>query len=97
MDSGANFGIVELPMVVAVTPAGRLVSPTNVTVYYDDRGWVVAYLPAAAPAAGIWRYDPQDTGECAGRQGQRSGPEPIVARHQRSVEPPPSRTYPKIA
>lgn len=60
VDSGANFGIVELPMVAAVTPAGRLVSATDVTVYYDDRGWVVAYLPADEPAAGIWRYDPQD-------------------------------------
>ena len=60
VDSGGNFGIVELPMVAAVTPAGRLVSPKDVTVYYDDRGWVVAYLPADEPAAGIWRYDPQD-------------------------------------
>ena len=34
--------------------------------YYDDRGWVVAYLPTNAPAAGIWRYDPQDTGNAPG-------------------------------
>ena len=61
VDSGANFGIVELPMVAAVTPAGSSIDPTDVTVYYDDRGWVVAYLPADAPAAGIWKYDPQDT------------------------------------
>ena len=59
VDSGANFGIVELPMVVAWS-LGSVVPPRWVTVYYDDRGWVVAYLPADAPAAGIWRYDPQE-------------------------------------
>jgi len=60
VDSGGNFGIVELPMVAAVTPAGSSVDPMDVTVYYDDRGWVVAYLPADEPAVGIWKYDPQD-------------------------------------
>ena len=59
VDSGANFGIVKLPMVVARS-LGSMAPPRWVTVYYDDRGWVVAYLPADAPAAGIWRYDPQD-------------------------------------
>jgi len=59
VDSGANFGIVELPMVTA-TSRGSAVPPRQVTVYYDDRGWVVAYLPADEPAAGIWKYDPQD-------------------------------------
>ena len=59
VDSGGNFGIVELPMVVA-TSRESVVPPKLVTVYYDDRGWVVAYLPADKPAAGIWRYDPQD-------------------------------------
>lgn len=66
VDSGGNFGIVELPMVAAVTPAGSLVDPTDVTVYYDDRGWVVAYLPADEPAAGIWKYDPRETGGTPG-------------------------------
>ncbi len=56
VDSGGNFGIVELPMSVARS-LGSVVPPRTVTVYYDDRGWVVAYLPADAPAAGIWRYD----------------------------------------
>ena len=51
---GANFAIVNLPMVAAIGP-GPLVR--NVTVYYDDRGWIVAYLPANEPAAAIWRYD----------------------------------------
>ena len=64
VDSGANFGIVELLMTVTRNLPG-IESPQEapsqqVTVYYDDRGWVVAYLPADAPAAGIWRYDPQE-------------------------------------
>ncbi len=59
VDSGGNFGIVELPMAVT-SSRSSVVPPRRVTVYYDDRGWVVAYLPADDPAAGIWRYDPQD-------------------------------------
>ena len=59
VDSGANFGIVELPMVMARS-LGSVAPPRLVTVYYDDRGWVVSYLPADEPAVGIWRYDPQD-------------------------------------
>ncbi len=53
---GSNFGIVELPM-YPVVGFGKLVEPRKVMVYFDDRGWVVAYLPAREPAAGIWRYD----------------------------------------
>lgn len=53
---GSNFGIVKLSMHPAVG-FGRLVQPRNVMVYFDDRGWVVAYLPAGEPAAAIWRYD----------------------------------------
>ncbi len=56
VDSGGNFGIVELPMATTQN-FGPTVPSRPVTVYYDDRGWVVAYLPADAPAAGIWRYD----------------------------------------
>ena len=59
VDSGGNFGIVELPMVVARSLESAS-PPRQVTVYYDDRGWVVAYLSADEPAAGIWKYDPQD-------------------------------------
>lgn len=57
VDIGLNFGIVELPMFAAVvSPA-----PTeSVTVYYDDTGWIVAYLPKGRPAAAIWKYHPQD-------------------------------------
>ena len=56
VDSGANFGIVRLPMHAAIG-FGTQVEPREVTVYYDDRGWVVAYLPPDKPAVGIWRYD----------------------------------------
>ena len=56
VDSGGNFGIIELPM-AATQNFGPTVPPRPVTVYYDDRGWVVAYLPPNAPAAGVWRYD----------------------------------------
>jgi len=56
VDLGGNFAIVKLPMHAAIG-FGNQVEPREVTVYYDDRGWVVAYLPADEPAAGIWRYD----------------------------------------
>ena len=53
VDIGFNFGIVSLPMFAAVvSPA-----PTeSVTVYYDDTGWIVAYLPKDRPAAAIWKH-----------------------------------------
>ncbi len=53
VDIGLNFGILELPMFAAVvSPA-----PTeSVTVYYDDTGWIVAYLPRDRPAAAIWKH-----------------------------------------
>ena len=57
---GANFGIVELPMFAAV--GGHPVEPRKITVYYDDRGWVVAYLPKGEPTAAIWRHDTADPG-----------------------------------
>lgn len=50
---GLNFAIVELPMYAAV------ISPApveNITVYFDDQGWVVAYLPKDRPAAAIWKH-----------------------------------------
>ncbi|MYC31746.1 MAG: hypothetical protein F4X64_01030 [Chloroflexi bacterium] len=53
VDWGLNFAIVELPMYAAV------ISPKpveNVTVYFDDQGWVVAYLPKGRPAAAIWKH-----------------------------------------
>lgn len=51
---GLNFGIVELPMVAAVGVSGPR---QNVTVYYDDQGWIVAYLGPNEPAAAMWKHD----------------------------------------
>ncbi len=52
---GLNFGIITIPMLqgasVASTPP-----PTEVRVYFDDQGWIIAYLPANTPPAAIWRY-----------------------------------------
>ena len=54
VDIGLNFGIIELPMRAAVTDSQ---DPTEtITVYYDDQGWIVAYLPKGTPAAAIWQY-----------------------------------------
>ena len=54
IDLGSNFGIMEIPMFAAVVPA----APTRkVNVYYDDQGWIVAYLAKDEPAAGIWRHN----------------------------------------
>ena len=57
VDIGLNFGILELPMFAAAIPS----SPTeNVTAYFDDQGWVVAYLPKDRPAAAIWKHGSAD-------------------------------------
>ncbi len=57
VDIGANFAIIDLPMHAAVLGSGGALPSRNVTVYYDDRGWIVAYLAKDTPAAAIWRYD----------------------------------------
>ena len=58
VELGLNFSIVELPVIAAV---GIAPAPTEtVTVYYDDTGWVVAYLPKDRPAAAIWKHDSAD-------------------------------------
>ena len=50
---GLNFAIITLPMYAAVISS----PPTEtVTVYFDDQGWIVAYLPKERPAAAIWKY-----------------------------------------
>ena len=54
VDLGSNFAIVTLPLRPKLEQP--LPPPTNVNVYFDDQGWVVAYLPAGQPAAAIWRY-----------------------------------------
>ena len=33
---------------------------------YDDRGWIVAYLDADVPAAAIWKYHPTDDASNSG-------------------------------
>lgn len=58
---GLNFGIIAIPMqnspALASTPP-----PTTVRVYFDDQGWIIAYLPKDKPAAAIWRYGGNDDG-----------------------------------
>lgn len=57
LDWGLNFGIVELPMfAAAIGPA----PVENVTAYFDDQGWIVAYLPKDRPAVAMWKHDPTD-------------------------------------
>ena len=51
---GDNYGIVSIPMFRTTEVH---VPTTLVNVYYDDRGWIVAYLPVGEPAALIWRHD----------------------------------------
>ena len=53
VERGVNFGIVAVPM---ITASGKPTEVRNVTVYYDDRGWIVSYLPPGVPAAAIWRH-----------------------------------------
>ena len=54
---GDNYGIVSIPMFRTTQAAKAHVPSTSVNVYYDDRGWIVAYLPVGEPAALIWRHD----------------------------------------
>ena len=58
---GLNFGIIEIPMHGAVTASTP--PPTEVRVYFDDQGWIIAYLPKDKPAAAIWRYGGNDGGD----------------------------------
>ena len=57
VDQGVNFAIVTISMIAAVGQPGEDES-VDVTLYYDDRGWIVAYLKVDVPAAAIWRYRP---------------------------------------
>ena len=57
VDWGVNFGIIKLPMYAAVISRAPV---ENVTVYFDDEGWVVAYLPRDRPAAALWKYGSAD-------------------------------------
>lgn len=51
---GLNFGIIAIPMHGA--PVAATVPSTTVNVYFDDQGWIIAYLPKGTPPAAIWRY-----------------------------------------
>ena len=51
VDLGANFGIVRVRLFASRDVLG---ANTDVTLYFDDHGWIVAYLPANAPASQIW-------------------------------------------
>ena len=55
INMGLNFGIITIPMQGAIVPSTP--PSTEVSVYFDDQGWIIAYLPAGTPAAAIWRYD----------------------------------------
>ena len=57
VDLGANFGIITIPMFASRDVAG---ATTDVTLYFDDQGWIVAYLPANAPASQIWCHQCAD-------------------------------------
>ena len=46
---GANYTIATLPLL----NIDRI--PSNVNLYYDDQGWIVAYLPANSPSSQIWQ------------------------------------------
>ncbi len=49
LDMGANYTIALMP----IMNIGGLT--TIVNVYYDDEGWIVAYLPRDAPSSQIWQ------------------------------------------
>ena len=51
---GANYTIATLPLV----NVDSLIS--NVNIYYDDQGWIVAYLPANTPSSQIWQANKLD-------------------------------------
>lgn len=54
VEQGVNFAIVTIKMNAAI----RQDDAQKITLYYDDRGWIVAYLRHDEPAAAIWRYRP---------------------------------------
>ena len=59
VDWGLNFAIIELPLVAAeISPPPM----ETVSIYIDDQGWIVAYLPKSRPAAAFWKHNPADAG-----------------------------------
>ena len=55
VEQAVNFAIVTIAMNAAMGHNGEV---REITLYYDDRGWIVAYLEVNVPAAAIWRYRP---------------------------------------
>ena len=51
---GDNYTVATLPLVNIDQ------IQTDVNLYYDDQGWVVAYLPKDAPASQIWQAREED-------------------------------------
>ena len=53
--AGGNYTVASLPIINIdyVSETDKLI--TTVHVYYDDQGWIVAYLPANTPSAQIWQ------------------------------------------
>ena len=53
--TGGNYTVASLPIINIdyVSDTDKLI--TTVNVYYDDQGWIVAYLPADTPSAQIWQ------------------------------------------
>ena len=49
LDLGANYTVASMPLY----NIGGLI--TTVRVYYDDEGWIVAYLPRGVPPSQIWQ------------------------------------------
>ena len=53
--TGGNYTVATLPIINIdyVSDTDKLI--TDVNVYYDDQGWIVAYLPVNTPSAQIWQ------------------------------------------
>ena len=53
--TGGNYTVASLPIINIdyVSDTDKLI--TTVNVYYDDQGWVVAYLPANTSSAQVWQ------------------------------------------
>lgn len=53
--TGGNYTVATLPIINIdyVSDTDKLI--TDVNVYYDDQGWIVAYLPAGVPSSQVWQ------------------------------------------
>ena len=53
--TGGNYTVARLPIINIDYVSATDKLTTTVHVYYDDQGWIVAYLPANTPSAQIWQ------------------------------------------